>query len=179
MDLFRRRLKRVAKGLTGGTDHQTTSLTEQRNTFRVKLANWEQMRLIYMPGLLQYQADNSHSSSQSSAAEFPEDQELWLPSSIPMSIRDRICQAGLPTIELKLRIAQCHDALRGIRQVLRIKTRMIHFKNKNVRGQRDGTKSRSVIDRVHERARGYAQKYRASRAAGVLLLPSGQWDSAL
>ena len=52
-------------------------------------------------------------------------------------------------MEAKLRRAQCFDALHGLRHTLRVKTRMLHFKRKNIRGQRDGVRSRTVIDRVH------------------------------
>ena len=79
-------------------------------------------------------------------------------------------------VEDKLRSAQCQDALDGVWHILKIKTRMIAFKNKNVRGQREGTRSRAVIDRVHERARNMAQKYRAARAAKIELVGPGLWE---
>jgi hypothetical protein len=63
--------------------------------------------------------------------------------------------------------------------VLKIKTRMVEFKNKNVRGQREGTKSRTIIDRVHERARRAAEKYRVARAAKFQLSGPGDWENSL
>jgi len=56
---------------------------------------------------------------------------------------------------------------------------MIAFKNRNVRGQRQGTRSRAVIDRVHERARVAAEKYRAARAAKMNLVGPGKWEETL
>jgi hypothetical protein len=56
---------------------------------------------------------------------------------------------------------------------------MVAFKNKNARGQREGTKSRTIIDRVHERARRAAEKYRVARAAKFQLSGPGDWENAL
>jgi len=71
---------------------------------------------------------------------------IWLPSRIPSEKRAAVCQKGLDLVKDKLRAAQCQDALDGVRHILKIKTRMIAFKNRNIRGQRQGTRSRAVID---------------------------------
>lgn len=110
------------------------------------------------------------------ASEHPEDAVLWLPSRIDAAHRESVCRAGLSAIEEKLRIAQCTDSLDSMRRILRIKSRMIQFKHKNLRGQRDGTRSRAVIDRVHERARASAEKYRSARAARLALSGPGDWE---
>ena len=135
-----------------------------------------------MPGLLQYRHNISHRSTTTSAtapSENPEDADLWLPSRIPSSHCERVCVKGLATSEEKLRTAQCYDALESLRHVLTIKTRMIQFKNKNLRGQRAGTRSRAVIDRVHERARVAADKYRIARRAKLALSGTGDWEKTL
>ena len=50
---------------------------------------------------------------------------------------------------------------------------MVAFKNKHIRGQHDGLRSRTVIDRVHERARVAAEKYRSAQQA---LLALADWE---
>jgi len=90
-----------------------------------------------------------------------------------------VCREGLANIEERIRTAQCYDALDAIRLTLTIKSRMVMFKNKNVRGQRESTCSRSVIDRVHERARAQALKYRAAREAKYALCGGGAWEEVL
>jgi hypothetical protein len=60
--------------------------------------------------------------------------------------------------------------------MLNIKSRMVAFKNKNVRGQRDGLWSRTVIDHVHERARVAAERYRSARRALLALAGPGDWE---
>jgi len=56
---------------------------------------------------------------------------------------------------------------------------MIQFKNKNIRGQRDGTHSQAIIDRVHERARVLAHKYRTARSAYMNLQGPETWENTL
>ena len=136
-----------------------------------------------MPSLLQYQADlvlgsitvwySPHNSDN------PEDMDVWLPSRIAEAHRSRVCQEGLADIEERIRTAQCYDALDAIRHALTVKSRMIMFKNKNVRRQRDGLHSRSVIDRVHEKAREQAAKYRTSQEAKYALCGEGPWEEVL
>ncbi|KAF9550947.1 hypothetical protein CPC08DRAFT_738337 [Agrocybe pediades] len=141
-----------------------------------------QLLPVYMPGIVQYRADQAQSGvteGTSTVSDHPEEAELWLPSHIPQAHRVRICVPNLPEKEEKLRLAQCYDALDTIRHILKIKSRMVAFKNQNVRGQREGTRSRAIIDRVHERARAAAEKYRAVRAAYMKLTRPGQWEETL
>jgi len=187
----RRRLSRLAKKTTGSntTVRQESTVVEQRNILRTRIKAWEQLYLIYMPGLLHYRTKtlpnndaataNATLPSVVSVGDNPEEHDLWLPSNIPPADRPAVCQEGLADIEERLRTAQCQDALEGVRNILKIKTRMIAFKNRNIRGQREGTRSRAVIDRVHERARNMAQKYRASRAAKLELAGPGTWEETL
>jgi len=136
-----------------------------------------------MPGLLQYQTTTLPSTSSSPSSSLqndnPEDFPLWVPSKILAEHRSTVCQTGLAEIEARLRTAQCQDALEGVGNILKMKTRMIAFKNRNIRGQRQGTCSRAVIDWVHERARNTAEKYQASRAAKLELEGAGVWEETL
>ncbi|KDR65401.1 hypothetical protein GALMADRAFT_81900, partial [Galerina marginata CBS 339.88] len=181
LEHIQHRIRRLAKTATAkSTTRQAGGLTEQRNILRSRLRGWEQLRSIYIPGLLQYRADIAAASSDpSTVSDHPENAELWLPSNIPTKDRRRICNPGLPEMEEKLRTAQANDALESVRHILKIKSRMVLFKNKNVRGQREGTKSRSVIDRVHERARVAAEKYRTARAAKMAIIGPGSWEEVL
>lgn len=106
-----------------------------------------------------------------------EEVELWLPSSLPKDRRRSLCVEGLLDMEAKLRTAQCSSSLHDLRQVLRLKTRMVYFKNKNIRGQREGTRSRAVIDRVHKRAIRLVNKYRVARRAKSELEGPGDWEA--
>jgi len=156
---------------------QAGGLTEQRNQLSTRIRVWQQLQPIYMPGLLQYKSDMC--GGIDTATPHPEDVDLWLPSKLSKEVRHIVCIQDLPTIEEKLRTAQCHEALDSIRNILKIKSRLVKFKHNNVRGQREGTRSRAIIDRVHERARAAAAKYRTARATKLLLSGSGEWEQEL
>jgi hypothetical protein len=55
----------------------------------------------------------------------------------------------------------------------------VHFKNKSTRGQHEGNKSRTIINRVHERARVAAERYRAARGGKLALAGTGDWEEVL
>jgi len=182
----RRRIRRQAKKTSDdATARQSGSLTEQRNILHSRHRAWEEILPIYMPGLLQYQTtleSNSPSNPQLNSTPtvgHPEDAIIWLPSQIPSTQHLRVCYAGLADIEEKIRTAHCYDNLEAVRHVLIIKSRMVAFKNHNVRGQHDSTRSRTVIDRVHERAKVAAERYRVARHAKLALAGAGDWETAL
>lgn len=168
----------------GATGRVPTAVVEQRNMLQSRLRSWEGLQLVYMPGLLQYQTElNSNpvdaaAAAASTESEHPEDATLWLPSDLPIHARRRVSQEGLPRIEEKLRTVQLDDSLETIQHILRIKACMVSFKNKNIRGQREGTRSRTIIDRVHQKARAAADKYRyrEARKAKFELSGTGAWE---
>jgi len=185
---IRRRIRRLARDATGSSSIlQSGSLTEHRNILRTRLRGWELLLPVYMPGLAQYQATAGNSTSTSTQSSTtaqqnspnPEDTDVCLPSRIHTLHRPRVCQPGLPEIEERVRTAQSFDALDAVRHMLKVKTRMVAFKNKNMCGQWEGTKSRTVIDRVHERARHAAEKYRVARSAKLALSGPGEWENVL
>ncbi|PBK63572.1 hypothetical protein ARMSODRAFT_1023775 [Armillaria solidipes] len=154
-----------------------TAIKEQRSVLKEKLRNWLVLQSIYMPGLVQYFTEIGEPPGDNDD-EDPEVVKLWLPSDLPAE-RQAICMEGLPAIEERLRAVQCLDALNGIRHTLRLKTRMIHFRNKNMCGQRPSTRARAVIDGVHQRALTFTTKYCVARAAKLQLLGPGEWEETL
>jgi hypothetical protein len=182
ISMFRVRIRLQAKKLgMNSTLSKDGSLTEQRNLLRSRLRAWERLVPIYMPGVLQYHIDGGATTSPSfsSTSGHPEDAEIWLPSHIPALHHNVVCMSGLPDIEVRLREAQAYDALDKVRNTLKVKSRMIEFKNQNVRGQREGLKSRSVIDSIHEKARMAAERYRRARTAKMFLSGPGDWEATL
>ncbi|KAF9553012.1 hypothetical protein CPC08DRAFT_646182 [Agrocybe pediades] len=180
-----RRLRREIR--KKAQDRPDDNITEQRRILRSRIQDWELIQPIFMPGILQYRADTNSSAraanptiatlrAVSTVTDHPEDTEIWLPSRVSAPHRDRVCVQGLAGMEEQLRDAQLQDALEGVRLVLRMKSRMVQFKNANIRGQRDGTISRAMIDRVHERARVCVEKYRVARLAKIALAGPGQWQ---
>ncbi|KAK7014066.1 hypothetical protein VNI00_015551 [Paramarasmius palmivorus] len=107
------------------------------------------------------------------------DAKVWLPSLIQKSERDAVCLPGVWEVEAKLQEARCYDSLNAIRHTLRIKARMMHFKNNNVRGQRESGRSRALINRVYAKARRFARRYRRARVAYMKLVGEGAWEKTL
>ncbi|KAG6904587.1 hypothetical protein DXG01_008849 [Tephrocybe rancida] len=118
-DKYRRRVSKLAKTkIQPHTPNQDATLSEQRNSLRNKMRNWEQLRPIYMPGLLKFLTEWLRAELPATDAPLwsdkPEKASLWLPSQLPPEQRLGICSPGLPGMEAKLRVAQCHDALEGL-----------------------------------------------------------------
>lgn len=160
------------------TAKQSGNLLDRRNVLARSIDAVEELRGVYMPGLLQFLSDRQENTSRNPDFN-PEDEKLWLPSEIAESDWSWVCHDGLVDIEARLRKARCYDALDGLRHTLRVKSRMVQFKNTNVRGQRDSGRSREVIDGIHNRAKGFADKYRRNREALLKLIGSGTWENEL
>jgi len=107
---------------------QQSTIQEQRNVLREKICAWMHLQTVYIPGLLQLLTDLKD-ANPSEPDEKPEGFKLWLPSEIPSIRRRAACIEGLAEIEAKLRTAQCNDALDDICHTMRVKARMVQFKN--------------------------------------------------
>ena len=169
----RQSLKLLVKEKSARLDSE---ISEKRGALREKLRTWEGVREVYMPGLRQCL---SESSGEVHEEEHPEEVKLWLPSVLPPAHAVAARVSGLIEIEDKLRTARCYDALESLRHILRIKARMVQFKNKNIRGQREGLRSTAVIDRMNLKARRMIEKYRRARAAKLALVGEGRWCEVL
>ncbi|KAK7018821.1 hypothetical protein VNI00_018212 [Paramarasmius palmivorus] len=159
------------------TVRQSRKLTDQRNAVRRRLRAYQDLQPIYMPGLLQHLTDTAQSEDTMDSD--PESVKLWLPSELPEDLIDRLCVSGLRRVEGQLQRARCFNSLHGVRHTLRVKTRMVLFKNRNVRGQRASGKSREIINRVVRRAKWYASRYRVARSAYLKLMGPGDWEMVL
>ncbi|KAF8885404.1 hypothetical protein CPB84DRAFT_1750196 [Gymnopilus junonius] len=146
------------------------SITEEHNSLHVWLRAWEKLLPIYIPGLLQYETNLSHSSATSqkgekgsdkpqdtpegSSSNKPEDAVLWLPSRIPALIHSQKSKSSSE-----------------------VPNAWTHYKSSTESSKsKDGMRSRSVIGRVHLKARNAADCYRASRAAKLELAGPGKWE---
>ncbi|KAK0220577.1 hypothetical protein IW262DRAFT_1448720 [Armillaria fumosa] len=103
---------------------------EESHLLWSKIKKFEELRATYMPGLLQFVSETQE-ADDSSAGTVAEEVQLWLPSSIPADRRGQVC-GSLSDMEECLRTAQCHNALNSVRHILRLKMRMVEYKNKNV-----------------------------------------------
>ncbi|KAJ7701888.1 hypothetical protein B0H17DRAFT_1128104 [Mycena rosella] len=89
----------------------------------------------------------------------PENVTLWMPSELKGTARTRGCVKGLAEKEAKLREAQCSNALDDLRRRLHAKRHFIQFRNSNVVGQRQATRSNTLIAQVGEHIETITAKY--------------------
>lgn len=191
--MYRRRLTWDITQQKAGTEIQHASILERRNALSLRIASWVVLRSTYLPGLPLYldhlskqeRADTIfHDSSSSNTTtpvdeacdEFPEDVQLFLPSSIPLPFRTRVCTIETINVEKRMRVAQMTDCIVYSRRSIRIRTRMIHWKNKNITGQHHGTRSRGIVDRMSARLQDLQNKYGFARSALLRLDPTGEWQ---
>lgn len=146
----------VSSTTNSSTARQEAGIGEQRSVMQARLRTWEALRTVYMPGLVQYWQDIGEDPLREVE---PEDKALWLPSALPTNRRLDICHHSLADMELILRTGQLADMLSSVRHTLCVKARMVQFKNRNIRGQRSGTRSRAIIDNVHDRVKSAAHRY--------------------
>ncbi|KAK7032459.1 hypothetical protein VNI00_013017 [Paramarasmius palmivorus] len=161
------------------TSLQSAKITEQRNALRRRIQVLNDVRPIYMPGLTQFLLLSEKPVVQDDDDCDPESIVIWLPSDIPVDKRKEVCRGDLAKKESIIQQARCYDTLNGLRHTLRIKSRMMHFKKTNVRGQRESGRSRAVINRVYAKARRFARRYRRSRKAYLSLVGAGDWEKTL
>ena len=96
-----------------------------------------------------------------------EDIKLYLPSACD---EDDMCPPDLREKEATLRRGQCHDALLQLRSRLIARRHLINFRNANVTGQRQTTRSASCIKQISEKIREATSKYRRAREALIALV---------
>ena len=96
----------------------------------------------------------------------PFDIRLYLPSALAATTP---CDPHLAECEWSLREAQALDALGELRQYLLCRSHLWYDRAKNVRGQRQGTRSWSALDTLKQRIDTAAARYRAACEALSIL----------
>lgn len=137
--------------------------------FLAKLKAFRSLQAVYMPGALRAIEREDEDRDPSAAPPNAEDIKLWLPSDLTGSDRVTGCTVGLPEMEVKLREAQCEDALTMVRTRLHAKRFLISFRNTHHVGQKQSTRSNRLIARMGDRVVAHAEKYRAARRALIQL----------
>ncbi|KAL0578036.1 hypothetical protein V5O48_003941 [Marasmius crinis-equi] len=165
----------IAERKRDPTVRQETKISDERSSIRRQIKSLETVRTIYMPGLLQHLEDVDDGENVDDGQ--AEDIRIWLPSSFEPGDMDHVCVEGLGAIEAQLQRGRARDALDGVRHTLRVKSRMLLFKNSNVRGNRDSGRSNATIQGVASRAKEYTEKYRACREAYYALSSNDNMSS--
>ncbi|KAF7965199.1 hypothetical protein HWV62_45095 [Athelia sp. TMB] len=159
------------------TANQKSVLEDRRLQIWRKLRQFRDAQRIYMPlAHSRVLAENDHRESNNLPRPLAEDAKLWLPSDLSTEERRTGCDARIPGMELKLRVAQCEEALNAIRAFLHTKQHLIQKRNKNSTGQNKTTRARTLIGRVTDKITAQHKKY--NRARDSLLSLEGLEDHA-
>ncbi|KAF7795842.1 hypothetical protein EIP86_007009 [Pleurotus ostreatoroseus] len=155
------------------TPTQTAELIDKRATIRRRLLAVREIQAIYMSCVPQMLARYLQSTPH--AAEYPEEQNLYLPSSLsPEELQG--CKSGISALEERLRDAQLYDSLDRLRVHLHIRSRLAVNKARNVRHQGANTRARRKIDVNESKIGALADKYRAARRAKLSIAGPGDWE---
>lgn len=146
-------------------------LIEKSNTLQRKIDTWRGIQQLFMPSVVSLQGRIETSNSHTT--------DLLLPSSTCIHI-------SVPHIllehEWQLRHAQAHDALASLRARLEVRAHMYQYKDRFIRGQREGTRSNSLLQSVEAKKHLDVLRYRAAFAALEVLsaaLGKTNWRGSL
>ena len=148
------------------TTLQQVEHQEKRAVLQRRIDKWRNMQDLCMPAVSELRLGDSDVSP---AEAIP----LYLPSAIPPNLG---LLDTLKDKERRLRLAQIQDTLLELRRLLRITLGLWDYKFQQVGyGQRANTRTRSLLARFQEKVNRCAERYRATRAALLVLDVNGSW----
>ena len=156
------------------TTLQAAELLEKRNLLRRRIETWRAVQLHYMPGIAQARASLTPTTSEQ-----PKTTELCLPSRMPSSLWATGCLPGVVEKEKRLRLAQADDALAELRRQLCIAATICDYKKSIGSSQKLGLKTRTLLNRFHDKTLRCARRYTAAFTALTALDPNGDWTAHL
>lgn len=162
---IRRRLKQRIQSKT--TTLQQAERQEKRAALQRRIDKWRDMQDVCMPAVVELRLGDGDALQ---AEAIP----LYLPSAVPpnLGLSDTLMDK-----ERRLRLAQIQDTLLELRRLLRVTLGLWDYKFQQAGfGQRANTRTRSLIARFQEKVDRCAERYRATRAALLVLDPNGSWS---
>ncbi|KAJ7132913.1 hypothetical protein C8R43DRAFT_1133457 [Mycena crocata] len=167
LEELQRQIKAELKGRTLLVADQDGRITDLRLSFDEKLKMFRTLQGRHMPGVISIMEDEEERRDLDLPPPRSEATKLWMPSELTMTARNRACTKGLGDREVKLRVAQCTNALDAIRSRLYTKRHLL-LHNNGV-GQRYATRANTLFAEVQERIEAIAEKYRRARQALLAL----------
>ncbi|EIN11591.1 hypothetical protein PUNSTDRAFT_62212 [Punctularia strigosozonata HHB-11173 SS5] len=156
------------------------NLQEKRAAFRRRAFEFYEVQNVYMPGSITLRSEQLSGEDGSGMTKKAEDLPILLPSDLDEPRRDCGCLGGVTDTERRFADAMMKDSLINVRRYLRTLT-TLRQKTKHTAGtrtgQREGTRSRSLIDIVSRRLQLAADSYRMAYKSLSRLDPTGTWVS--
>ncbi|TRM64737.1 hypothetical protein BD626DRAFT_400204 [Schizophyllum amplum] len=177
LEELQQRIASMARDISLTALNRDRKVQEQRIAWFKRLGRYRVLQEHFMPVAVA----KALASEQLRDPDIPpadaEHVKVWLPSDLTQQERDEGCVEGLFEVEVRLRVAQCIDALKAIRDRLHARRFLINERNAHIVGQRDSTRARNIIARLDERLARLADKYRAARAALFRLVPYSEYPA--
>ncbi|KAL0955398.1 hypothetical protein HGRIS_001645 [Hohenbuehelia grisea] len=149
------------------TQLQELKIVKRHNALRAKTEAWHDIQKLYCPNAYaRHLQQERERTDRGDAAPSLEKIVLLLPSAVLAADE---CRKDLREIEWQLRIAQATDALETIRSNFRILVDGWHHKDCFSRGQREGTRAMSLLDRTQALINADVETYRAAYQALLIL----------
>ena len=169
------------------TSKQIADLQEDRTGLLRLIQNWREVQLAYIPHVAslisqtQPSTDENENASTLPPETFAKNIPLFLPSSLPLHIRNLPELQDICQLERRLREAQADDALAEVRRQRCIIQGLWQFKKLNVSGTGNtpNTRMLTLWSRFNKKTKRVAQKYRTAWNALHILDPEGSWKSRL
>ncbi|KAL1740807.1 hypothetical protein HDZ31DRAFT_46736 [Schizophyllum fasciatum] len=172
-----RHIKEIAQDISVTAVDRDRKVQEQRIAWFKRLARYRALQEHFMPVAAAKVLSEEQSRNPDTLPPDAEHVKIWLPSDLTRQEREEGCVEGLAEAEVRLRVAQCTDALKDSRNRLHARRFLINERNAHGYGQRDSTRSRNVITRLDDRISRLAAKYRAARAALLCLAPQDAYPA--
>ncbi|KAI0689311.1 hypothetical protein C8T65DRAFT_700284 [Cerioporus squamosus] len=140
------------------TDMQRAKLIERQNALQRRIDGWRKIQNLFMPSVVTLitQAGSGDDSP------LPQRLPLFLPSAACIEVVVSPC---LLNHEWRMRQAQAYDALTDLRGHLEVRAYIYQYKDQHVRGQREITRSRDIVNGIEAKIKLDAARYRAAYIA--------------
>ena len=173
----RRQLAATIKKKAPKSDHQIASVQERRNAIMWEIKKWQEVQLVYMPGVVATPFRAPEDDAEDNDIEAAESVPLVLPSSLDSESRGRVCLQNVASHEQLFRLAQVQDSLIELRHSRKIRRTVVINHHTQFAGQgiRTCTRSRAVLNTVDARIAKFVERYRAAYCALLQLDPTGSW----
>ncbi|EIN03594.1 hypothetical protein PUNSTDRAFT_78016, partial [Punctularia strigosozonata HHB-11173 SS5] len=180
LDQRRKLRQHAADTKAHATEAAKATLQERRAAFRRRVFEYYQIQNIYMPGYIEERTsqlgeDDLGSGDAINAENLP----ILLPSDLKAMLRSKGCLPGIVDTEKRYAEALLKDSLVNVRRFQRlvasVRQKMKHTAGSNV-GQREGTRSRSLMDTVAAKLNRAFDTYGSAYTAMRSLDPRGPWS---
>lgn len=116
----RRQLALIIEKKSTKSDIQKASIQEKRNVLMRQIRRWQQVQLVYMPGVtISSLPAHDHDTEENDTGDLepPEKIPLILLSKVELTQRNMVCLYQVANYERQLRLAQLQDSLIELRRV--------------------------------------------------------------